>query len=445
VAKFETGHDVMNRTGPPILPLVVSLLLVGCGRPPLMPTPMIFAGSGIDAVAETPAGERATTARVFYATDRTPREYPKTPFKTYTNERDYGLRLGVASVDLAPGRTWEELHALSLEEKRRGNPTPHLTKVEEFGSLWREVPPLQAASVEDAAVADRFASEVQAALDETALGEIFIFVHGFNTRFDDNCLVAAELQHFIGSQGVFMSYAWPSRGSLFAYGEDKASAQYSIRYFRLFLAYLAERTDARRINVIGHSAGAPVAVGAIRELCLMHFDEGAEAIQSRYRIGQLVLAAPDMDLGVFVNAVHDEVVGVPEQMAIYFSTRDKALDFSAWIFGFARLGEPLTELTATGLAFLHEHSDVALIDVVAAEKNHGSWLGHSYFHEDPWVSSDLVLMLRHHLDPAARGLVTDGDSPIWGFPKDYPERSRSVARGLYDGADGADGAGTVRP
>lgn len=405
-------------------------LLAGC-QAKLMPTPVVFAGTGIDPVAEAHAGERTTMSRVFYATDRTPRQDPQTPAFFYTNKRDFGLRLGVASVDLAPGMTWEQLHEASLQGKRRENPAPRLTSIDELGPLWLEIPPLQAGPVENAAVADRFASQVQAALDESAVDEIFIFVHGFNTRLDDNCVIAAELHHYLGSQGVFMSYAWPSRGSLFAYSADKASAAYSVRYFRLFLIYLAERTDARRINIIAHSAGAPVAVGAIRELCLMHYDEGKEAVQSRYRLGQLVLVAPDMDLGVFENAIHDEMVGVPENMSIYFSTRDRALDFSAWIYGFARLGEPLTELSEGDMAFLRDHPDVSLIDVAGAEKNHGSWLGHSYFHNDPWVSSDLLMLLRHHVDPAARGLIKIDEQPIWTFPKDYPERSRAAARRLY--------------
>lgn len=422
--------SLIRTIGVASLAAVGGALPAGC-QPKLMPTPVAFSGAGIDPIAEAPPEDRTTTSRVFYATDRTPRPDPATPASTYSNDRDHGLRLGVASVDLAPGKTWEELHGLSVQGKRRGSPTPKLTGVEEIGPLWLEIPPLDAASVENAEVADRFAAEVQAELDESGLDEIFILVHGFNTHFDDNCVIAAELHHYLGSHGVFMSYAWPSRGSLFAYGADKASAAYSTRYFRLFLVFLAERTDARRINIIAHSAGAPIAVGAVRELCLMHFDEGTEAVQARYRIGNLVLAAPDMDLGVFANAIHDEMVGVPEQMAVYFSTRDKALDFSSWIFGFARLGEPLEELEGRDLEFLHDHPDVTLIDVAGAEKEHGSFLGHSYFHDDPWVSSDVTLLMRHSVGPAERGLTRIEGTPIWEFPKDYPERVRAAAHKLY--------------
>jgi esterase/lipase superfamily enzyme len=400
-----------------------------------MPTPVGFDATGIDPIAVTESREEGTTTRIFYATDRMPSKSPTTPATIYSNDRDFGLRLGVATVDLAPDLTWEELHEVSLQDKRTRNPTPRLTDVDEIGPLWLSVPPLDAASVEDSSVADAFAARVRADLAASTQNEIFIFVHGFNTRFDDNCVIAAELHHYLGSEGVFMSYAWPSRGSLFAYSKDKASAQYSIRYFRLFLSFLAERTDAARINVIAHSAGAPIAVGAIRELCLMHFDEDPDAVRSRYRLGRLVLVAPDMDLGMFANAVHDEIVGVPETMNIYISTRDRALDISSWIYGFARLGEPLTALRERDLDFLRDHSDVSIIDVAAAEKKHGSWLGHSYFHDDPWVSTDVILLLGHGAAPDERGLTLLDGKPIWTFPPDYPERCRAAVRRLY-GEDG---------
>jgi esterase/lipase superfamily enzyme len=421
----------MRHTRSTLTLLVTTLLLAGCGGPKLMPTPAVFADTGVDPIAETRPDKRQTVRRIYYATDRTPREKPRSARLTYGNDRDFGLRVGVATVDLAPSMDWERLHEVSLQGERSQNPTPRLTGVDEIGPLWQDVPSLDAEAELDEVATKRFVSMLQADLDASEQKEIFIFVHGFNTRFANNCVVAAELHHYLGSQGVFMSYAWPSRGSLFRYSADKMSATYSTRYFRLLLAFLSKRTDARRINIIAHSAGAPVAVGAVREICLMHFDEGTDAVQSRYRLGALVLAAPDMDLGVFVNAVHDEIVGVPEQMTIYVSTRDKALDFSSWIFGFARLGEPLTELTAQGMEFLHDHPGVSLIDVGGAEKEHGSWLGHSYFHEDPWVSGDLVMLLRHHAAPDARGLVTTDEKPIWVFRRDYAERATAAAKRLY--------------
>lgn len=411
----------------------------GCGRPALMPTPVIFAGTGIDPLAgpvDPSAGPESTHRHIYYVTNRRPASADApvgdaSPDPEYTTDRDPGLRLGVATVDLAPRQDATGLRAASLSARRPRTPRPALIGLQEYGALWRTIPPLDVASAEDPQVADAFFDAVRADLDASGDREIFIFVHGYNTHFERNCTLAAELHHYLGDAGVLISYAWPSRGSLFGYGADKANAEVSVRPLRLLLGSLAERSGAKRINIIAHSAGAPIAVGAIRELCLMHFDEGTEAVQARYRLGELVLVAPDMDFGAFENAIHDEIVGVPRQMSIYFSSRDRALDLSAWIFGFARLGQPLTALSGDDMAFLETHPDVSLIDVAAAEKHHGSWLGHSYFHADPWVSSDVLTLLRHRAAPADRGLVRDPDRPIWRFPADYPPRATEAASRLY--------------
>ena len=48
--------------------------------------------------------------------------------------------------------------------------------------------------------------------------------------------------------------------------------------------------------------------------------------------------------------------------------------------------------------------------------------GHRYFRTSPWVSSDMLTMLRFGLEPAQRGLVRAEDLSTWRFPPDYPER-----------------------
>lgn len=415
---------------PLMLLSLATIVLASCSHEPtLMPTPVAFS-TGVDPFVQTPSVARKSTGRVFIVTDRTPSGRTDDPEAFYSNDRDFGLRVGAATVDLGSGMTWDELRAESLRDQRDQSPRLALTAYEQFGALWKDIPPLDAASVEDPAVTKRFATELRQALAASEDNVINIFVHGFNTKFTPNTQLAAELHHYLGRRGVFLSYEWPSQASLLKYEADKAAAQYSVRYFRFLLAFLAEKTNAS-INIIAHSAGAPVAVGGIRELCLMHFDEGTESVQRRYRIRHLVLVAPDMDLGHFENGIHDEIVGVPERMTIYISTRDRALSISSWVAGFARLGASLTALTEDNLDFLKGNRNCEIIDVGGAEKDHGSWLGHSYFHQDPWVSSDVLMSLRYNVPPERRGLVQSDGQPVWGFPEDYPQRARQAAARLY--------------
>ena len=81
---------------------LIGAILAGC-QPKLMPTPVVFDGTGIDPITDTRAGKRTTTSRVFYATDWTPRPHPENPVLTYSNDRDFGLRVGVASASVAAG------------------------------------------------------------------------------------------------------------------------------------------------------------------------------------------------------------------------------------------------------------------------------------------------------------------------------------------------------
>ena len=98
------------------------------------------------------------------------------------------------------------------------------------------------ASAEEMIPADRFLTRVNERLAESRSGDITVFLHGYNTQFGPNQVVAAGIHHYLGRDGVFISYAWPSVGSLLGYGADKGNAAYSVRAFRLFLQFLAEAT-----------------------------------------------------------------------------------------------------------------------------------------------------------------------------------------------------------
>jgi hypothetical protein len=54
---------------------------------------------------------------------------------------------------------------------------------------------------------------------------------------------------------------------------------------------------------------------------------------------------------------------------------------------------------------------------------------HTFWYDDPWVSSDVLITLLHHLNPNERGLEA-GDTSFgahyWTFTPDYPERLTAV-------------------
>ena len=409
----------------------------GCANT-LMPTPVGLDRAGADPFARTPPELRSTEVPVFVASNRGIAEgVPANSPDHFSDKRTQHMHLGKMAVDVGAAKfDWARLEACSREDRRAADPVVSLRSIEDFGAMWTGATGLDPDPALDLRVAGRFEAAVNAQLAKSTSKEIFVLVHGFNTTVPDNASLAAELFHYLGRDGAMVLFEWPSAGSLFAYQADKNAATASIRAFRQFLNHVARRTDCARINIIAHSAGAPVAVEALHELRLMYASQTAAQVRARHKLGRFVMVAPDMDLDAFRDSVADGTSTLPERVTIYVSSRDKALDFSAWMAGFARLGQPLEELSPRQVKFLEQDANVDIVDVAEAENRLGSWLGHSYFHDDPWVSTDVLLALGTGARPAQRGLVFDHERKSFVFGKDYPEHARAAARSLLSGGTG---------
>ena len=421
--------------------LAAALLTCGAGcANTLMPTPVGLDRAGADPFTQTPPELRSTEVPVFIASNRgVAEQVPANSPSRFNDKRSQHMHLGVMTVDVGAGKfDWSTLEACSREDNRPDDPVVALRSIEDFGAMWTGATALDPDPALDKQVAEKFEAAVNAQLAKSPSKELFILVHGFNTTVPDNAALAAELFHFLGRDGAMVLFEWPSAGSVFAYQTDKSAATASIRGFRQFLNHVARRTECAKINIIAHSAGAPVAVEALHELRLMYAAETAAQVRTRIKLGRLVLVAPDMDLDEFRDSVSDGTSTIPERVTLYVSSRDKALDLSAWMAGFARLGQPLDVLTPRQVKFLEQDANVDIVDVVDAENRLGSWLGHSYFHDDPWVSTDVLLTLRTGTRPAQRGLVFDDNRKVFVFGKKYPEHARTAAKSLLSGGTGLD-------
>jgi hypothetical protein len=167
-----------------------------------------------------------------------------------------------------------------------------------------------------------------------------------------------------------------------------------------------------------------------------HYDLDNEEARRRTKIGRVILAAPDMDLDTALSAGVDGAGRIAQGFIIYASRKDKALGFSGNIFGNVRLGRSIGKLSDDERDALIKN-DTQWIDVTNAQERKSTWLGHSYFHDNPWVSSDLMIFLRFGATAEERGLVRDMETGFLTFPDDYEEQLPEIVHQLllkYDPA-----------
>lgn len=413
--------------------VVLSGSLIGCGstKPPsdqifLMPAPDLYTEGQVDPFSDNALIGSDRQPEVLFATDRKPSDDTQR-FAFYGDDRDNVLHLGEARIQLGADApiTWEEARRISLLKSRTDKYPLKIKSIEEYGVLERTVPPIRT-DVERSTIPGRqFAKAINERLRESDSKEVYIYVHGYKVEFENPMLVAAELWHFLGYEGAFVAYSWPSTRKTLAYWSDLDDAINSARRLRALILHIAETTDAKRIHVVGYSAGTRLVARMLADLGLYGYLLDAQELHQRTKLGHVLLVGSDIDRSILTGYLLDGALRVPDSLTIYQSSEDSALRLSQRVFGRNRTGEIVKgDLTRPGVkAFLREHPELRIIDVTRAEGGTAG-SGHGYFRESPWVSSDILTTLLYNLAPSERGLVLEPDSPIWAFPDDYIDRLR---------------------
>ena len=236
----------------------------------------------------------------------------------------------------------------------------------------------------------RFAAQVNAKLDISRRKDVYIYVHGYKVVFENPLLVASELWHFLGYEGVFIAFAWPSTPSTLAYFSDLETAALSAGNLRLLIQYLAEQTDVERIHLIGYSVGTRLVTEALHQLASMHAGASGKDSAKSARIGHVILTGSDVDTHLFGSYVVDGMLNVVGDITIYASAKDSALGVSEWVFGRQRVGQISDEaFSSAAVSFLQTNEKLVIVnasDAPGADTGNG----HAYFRQSPWTSSDIL-------------------------------------------------------
>jgi esterase/lipase superfamily enzyme len=222
-----------------------------------------------------------------------------------------------------------------------------------------------------------FAAAINGAIARSpaGAGNVTLFVHGFNTNFAEGLYRQAQLQYDLGRRGTSVHFAWPSTARTFGYLADREAVLYSRDGLEKTIVDLT-RTKAASIDLVGHSMGAFLLMETLRTMA--RAGERA-ALQ---RVNSVLLIAPDIDVGVFIQQARPLVdLGVP--IYVIVSDGDRALAASARLRGDTqRLGSISDKAELGGL-------DVTIVDLGQVQRS--DLLGHFKVGTSP----ELIAFLRN--------------------------------------------------
>ena len=150
--------------------------------------------------------------------------------------------------------------------------------------------------------------------------DVLVFVHGFNTPFDEARDRTAQIVADSRFGGVAVLFTWPTKHELFGYVSDKDNAMASRDALQALLQEISATPGVGKVHVLAHSMGGWLAMEALRQ----------EAIAGRRdlggHLGQIMLASPDIDLDVF-SAQMARLR--PADVTVFASSKDRALSLSS--------------------------------------------------------------------------------------------------------------------
>lgn len=420
-----------------LLLLLAALALSGCttngghDRLDLMPAPDAYGNGSFDLFIDNDPVSRNSQPEILFATDRAPAIPGDKRYKSYSNQRGHVLRLGIARVEVGHDKavTWEQARRISLLKSRGERYPLHVASVNELGPLRQTVRPFDEGIELNDEPGRRFIAEIDRRLARSASNDVFIYVHGYKVNFEEPVLVASELWHFLGYNGAFIAFSWPTTANLLAYFSDVETASASARALRKLIVFVSEQSHAERIHIIGYSAGTRLVGRAIADLGLLGYGLSDDELRRHVRLGHVILTGSDLDRAALGGYILDGALRLPESVTVYASARDKALGFSSFLLGRSRSGQ-LQDVGALGpstRAFFENNEKLRIIDVSHAEGS-ATGNGHAYFRASPWVSSDILMTLLFDLPPEDRGLVRPDELPLWRFPDDYVQRLGEALR-----------------
>ncbi len=239
-------------------------------------------------------------------------------------------------------------------------------------------PPVSSTGCDNDTALASFARQIKAAAQAMNCNRVLLMVHGFNATFATGMLRAAQLGLDTQYNCTSLMFGWSSEGKFDRYAADIERSGYAVP--ALIGLMQALNAAGLKIDVIAHSVGARITLGAAGAMCQAN----------RGKVDQMILAAADIgaeryndDFGQLLKRA-GACLG---RTTIYASEHDMALITSeSFHGGVPRAGRvPLRDL--------QYGQGYGAVEVVDASLAPGDPAGHSYFTRSHEMARDMMWVL----------------------------------------------------
>lgn len=299
--------------------------------------------------------------RVYFATDR--KRQPTKPDRLMFSDERSSLSWGWCDISIPENHRTGRLERPSVWKLQfRPNRNQHITVQTGSVTSW-----------------DDISNHLRVELSKRSDAHALLFVHGYNTSFEGAALRTAQISFDLGFDGATFFFSWPSRAKVLPYTQDEQSIEKSRPNLTAMIEKILSHTDIDRICLIAHSMGNRALFYSLKELSGL-------GETTRAKIGEIILAAPDIDADVFLRDIAPEVAGMGVPITLYASKNDRALKASRRVHRDQRAGdtEPVPVL----------HDAVETIDASNCDT---SMLGHAYVGSKKTILSDLSYIVKESL------------------------------------------------